>query len=105
MLLNPERLTGWDISTYVIVAIVAIVALAAGYIRKKHKNTNLCVILSSLLLVVLCEITLSFQLGGTDLFFMEWLAYFGELLVFLPVFMGYLLGVLVKFVRTKWKRS
>lgn len=105
MLLNPERITGWDLSTYVIMVIVAIAAFAIGYAGKKHKNTNLCVIFISLLLVILCEITLSFQLGGTDLFFLEWLAYFGELLVFLPAFVGYLLGALVKFIVARWKSS
>lgn len=105
MLLNPERISGWDTSTYVIIALVVIAAFAAGYINKKHKHTNLCVILLSLLLVILCKVALSFQLGGTDLFFLEWMAYFGELLLFLPVFVGYLLGFLIKLVTLSHKHT
>ena len=96
MLLNFERITGWDLSTYVIMAIVAITAFAVGYIRKKHKRTDLYVIFISLLLVILSEIILLFLPGGSDLFFLEWIAYFGELLLFLPVAFGYLLAFLIK---------
>ncbi len=105
MLLNPERITGWDPSVYLIMMLVAIVAFAAGYICKKHKYTNLCIVLISLFLVILCEIVLTFQLGGTDLFFLEWLAYFGELLIFLPLFIGCLLAFLIKLIVAKRKLS
>lgn len=103
MPLNPERLTGWGVSTYVIMAVIAIAAFAVSYLCRKRRHTDLWVILIALLLVILCEVALLFPLGGTDLFFLEWAAYFGELLLFLPAFWGYLLGFLVKTFFTKEK--
>lgn len=101
MLLDPERFLGWDISTYLIMIAIAVIAFIVGFRQKKRKWTNLCVILMFAVLTVLCEVILSLSLGGTGLFFLEWLAYFGELLFVLPVFAGYLLGALTRFITAK----
>ena len=95
MLLDPERIFGWGIFTYILMAAVAILAFVLVY-RTKHERAALRVLAVLLVLIVLSEIVLSLSLGGTGLFFLEWIAYFGELLLFLPGFVGCLAGVLAK---------
>ena len=104
MLLDPERFFGWDAFTYVIVAVIAILAFTLAFCSKRERTTRRSLVVL-LVLVVLSEIVLSLALGGTDLFFLEWAAYFGELLLFLPGFFGCLAGILVRLIVVRKKQN
>lgn len=104
MLLDPERIFGWDAFTYILMAAVAVLAFVLVF-RTKRERAARRALAVLLVLIVLSEIALSLSLGGTGLFFLEWIAYFGELLLFLPGFVGCLMGVLIRFFTARKERA
>ena len=104
MLFRPEQIFGWGTTSYIIMAVVAVLAFVLTYFIK-HRRVSHCILAVLLGLIVLSEITLSLTLGGTGLFFLEWIAFFGELLMFLPGFVGSLAGVLTRLIVTRRKHT